>query len=107
MPFDGRNLDIGAPSLRTLADVLRDRSRWPAGFVWGYQDSNCCAVGMARELWPRLAKNDTEFLRALGIPFGAAFAIFTTLHADRPMSSVQPEHVADAIDAYLSRRSTP
>jgi hypothetical protein len=97
MPFDGTNL--GAPSLRTLADVLRDQSRWPAGFNWDYRDTHNCGIGLAQRLWGRR-------LPLWEIPGQYGVCIFVNLHHHLGIAQhqVQPEHVADAIDAYLSRR---
>jgi hypothetical protein len=102
MPFDGRGFDVGAPSLRTLADVLRDRSRWPADMPeWDYAEPSCCGIGIARFLWGR---RDQSISQLFSIPYSAAIAIFCYAHTPLRIycSAVTPEHVADAIDAYLA-----
>ena len=98
MPFDGRGFDIGPPSLRTLADVLRDRSRWPEGFVWNYASGWGCALGMDRALWGR------KYHATTGMGAWRLVKLTMFLHWKHwcAMRDVTPEHVADAIDAYLA-----
>jgi hypothetical protein len=91
MPFDG--VDLDQPCLRTLSAVLRDQTKWPAGFRWNYAHPSHCALGLGRELWGWSAfKHITR-----SIPHRDENTIFFELGIN-----VRPEHVADAIDAYLA-----
>ncbi len=103
MPFDSTTITETRPSLRELAEILRDRSRWPAGFRWDYSRCTCCAIGMTWQLWPHLP---TEPEDAFGIDPEAAHQIFVDLEHDLgcAFDAVTPENVADAIDAYLDTR---
>jgi len=101
MPFDGRGFDVGPPSLRTLADVLRDRSRWPAGFQWDYGSARTCAFGLAALLWPEHVRTIGDLAEKLGLSMHVTFRLFFGNHGI-PASDVTPHHVADAIDAYLA-----
>lgn len=106
MPFDGTNT---APSLTLLAEILRDRSRWPEGFVWNYSYCDTCAFGMAQRLWG-LVSNRNDWISEIasgwfGISESVAADIFVDASRDLRISQqeVTPEHVADAIDAHLAR----
>jgi hypothetical protein len=107
MPFDGTNL--GAPSLRTLADALRDRSRWPKGLPdWDYARPNSCALGLAARLWPGRIVTIGDARAAFGLSKDERNQLFlrTRLYWLPPFKRLvdwQPEHVADAIEKYLSR----
>ena len=102
MPFDGRGINVGPPSLRTLADVLRDRSRWPADMPeWNYGSARTCAFGLAVLLWPERVLTIGDLADKLGLSMLVTLRLFFGAHGCR-MSDVTPHHVADAIDAYLA-----
>ena len=102
MPFDGRGFDVGPPSLRTLADVLRDRSRWPKGIPeWDYGSARTCAMSLAVLLWPERVRTIGDLADKLGLSMPVTFRLFFGTHGIRA-SDVTPHHVADAIDAYLA-----
>jgi hypothetical protein len=101
MPFDALSTDIGPPSLRTLADVLRDRSRWPEGFRWDYGSARTCGMGLAKLLWPERVRTIGDLADKLGLSMRVTYRLFFVTPGIRP-SDVTPHHVADAIDAYLA-----
>jgi hypothetical protein len=98
-------------TLRTLSNVLRDRSQWPAGFEWDYNRMDRCAMGLANELWnidPSCKLNSGSMAILFGMPEDTASHIFCGLADygvfDDPAEAeraVTPEQVASAIDAYL------
>ena len=105
MPFDGTNTTPSL-SLTMLAEILRDRSRWPGGFVWDYSHCCTCAMGMAWKLWKfDYSPHSHNMARNFGMKWEDATSIFTRLamHLGRSEYSVTPEDVASAIDAYLAR----
>lgn len=125
MPFDATVTatdqplltSTGRAALADLRDLLRDRSRWPAGFTWFYPSPCTCAVGLARRAWSGVPL--TPGLDLAQRTWDATVAIFDldldvrcSLFIDAgkrfgiPMSLVTPEHVAAAIDEHL-RASAP
>lgn len=91
------------PSLRGLAYVLRHRDMWPADFEWGYTDCETCAIGLAGRLWglalyPRASDNGMMIAKVMGTTYVGAALIFFNL---RPVETISPDDVADAIDRYL------
>jgi hypothetical protein len=95
MPFDG--VDFNQPCLRTLSAVLRDETKWPAGFYWDYRSHTTCAVGLGKRLWGfhepsrRVPHRDMDLIF---VQCGRA--------AGKWMDEVTPADVADAIDGYLA-----
>jgi hypothetical protein len=105
MPFDGRGFDVGPPSLRTLADVLRDRSRWPKGIPeWDYRRARTCAIALAALLWPERLLTIGDLADKFGLSMPVTWRLFFDTHGTHGIraSDVTPHHVADAIDAYLA-----
>jgi hypothetical protein len=90
------------PNLQNLATVLRHREMWPTGFKWDYSSCLTCAMGLA---WRLSMISDCCTLSAaeeFGIPFDVATRIFLLLTIEcGGGKNVTPEHVADAIDAYV------
>lgn len=108
MPFD--NIPITTNhTLAELSEILRDKSRWPEGFVWDYGHCQQCAMGLAAELWAdtlRLPHHHfTIIARYFNMPFEKALEIFCHLDFWKRLDEITPERVADAIDAYLAERS--
>jgi hypothetical protein len=95
------------PNLQNLATVLRHREMWPRGFEWCYSNPSTCAMGLA---WRLGMISRTCLLSAaeeFGIPFDVAIRIFLFLGLEcGEAKDVTPEHVADAIDAYLAAAAT-
>lgn len=113
MPFDPSDfetrqlLDLSKPSLRALSVVLRDRALWPAGFRWNYTNCDTCAMGMATEMW-RLKGAHTQAMQdEFHLPWKIASKFFLDAsdYFDIYTGDVQPNHVADLIDAYLEGRT--
>lgn len=112
MPFDGKNtVPQPPPTPADLAALLRDRSRWPKGFVWNYVSGRTCAIGLANRHWHGMAGSQ---VLAKFNPYDRA-RIFIHLDSElehdprpwfwqrrRPYQGVTPEQVADAIDAYIA-----
>lgn len=127
MPFDFVET---APSLRMLAAILRDKSRWPVGFEWDYSHCLTCAMGLAARLWMGMSATDftAPFKSTVQYQVGNAPQILfnMSIEEDDPIfrnaqcrfvkkpcdgisifdifscrSQVTPENVADAIDTYL------
>lgn len=86
---------------RELSHLLRHRELWPAGFVWSYWSHRTCAIGLAERQWyiPG-SMASTSLGRKLGMPDDVAYSIFIGLNKSS-IEEITPEHVADAIDAYL------
>jgi hypothetical protein len=105
MPFDGTQT---APSLRMLSDILRDRSRWPAGFVWNFCSCRHCAMGLAMEIWnasPHYRDPIATTMALFDLDQARLFNLFTSQLSQRLglcSSDITPEHVADAIDKHLA-----
>lgn len=91
MPFD--NATHQYPTPQDLADLLRDRSRWPTRFRWNYQHSATCAIGLCRQVW-----GDEAFLRFGGTTLPYAFCSVGQ-HLGKRNCQVTPEDVA----AYIER----
>lgn len=122
MPFDGLNqvksgwfarLFHRSDKARELSHLLRHRELWPAGFRWNYGMHMTCAIGLAQRRWYLSDCSMATLGRKLDIPEKVAYAIFIYL---RPCSAsllgygvrfeeITPEHVADAIDAYLIQQN--
>jgi hypothetical protein len=95
------------PTLENLATVLRHRQMWPEGFEWDYRCCESCALGLAWRLG--MISLDTIHTAAeeFDIPYYVAMRIFLLLAAKcGGMRDITPEHVADAIDAYLATVET-
>lgn len=104
MPFDNTpQRTTPKPSLAELARLLRCREEWPAGFHWDYRFSFSCAGGLAELAWKDAGwysvRLPAEVYSGVRPPRG--LLLFFSRAAR--MKAVQPEHVADAIDAYLAR----
>lgn len=102
---------LASPSLEALAYALRHPHTWPDGFRWDYRACETCAMGMAFELWRTIDGNDLpEIARGFHMSIDSAAQVFVHLAGPPPLDStwqmkaaaITPEHVADAIDAYLA-----
>lgn len=122
--MSNREIDLSKPSLAGLSCLLRDPTQWPVGFEWDYGDSGCCAMGLASEYWEvevnggyticdelfGLSRADTEALFYGRGPWYPKEPSTTFVQKVlRPegwtrMKDVTPEHVADAIDDYLTQQ---
>lgn len=111
MPFDGKDFnrpDLSMPSLEGLSHVLR-RPDLRVGFQFDYSIPCRCAMGLAVRLW-RVngvhTPHQTIMAEVFRIPQKAADAIFWELGGPNHIrdAQIKPEHVADAIDAYLAKQ---
>lgn len=124
MPFDSTPAELKAPvkheKLLWLADVLEDRTRWPEGFRWNYDECGSCAMGLAAALGAAIAPNKSAMIDAGFIPnFASGELIFFGEHpsfnltrapADSPLrfvpanalAAITPEMVATAIRQYVA-----
>lgn len=109
MPFD--NTPTTTHTLAELAEILRDRSRWPDDFVWDYGHCAHCAMGLAGRLWDAsLLVTETDYVWDYRRRVAGYFAL--TVDETRSIffglnlwwREITPEHVADAIDAYLAKQ---
>lgn len=122
MPLDG---NLPKPDLKTFSAILRDKSCWPKGFKWDYNDCMTCGLGLAMELYSSFLPfgdsfpNTYNVRRLFDISPAKAEEIFLHLAGRLPLhmddttrgvqvrklmearSKITPEHVADAIDQYL------
>ena len=109
MPFDfpSHPDELTFPkTLESLSFILRNRQFWPRGFEWNYMRCGSCALGLARDLWWSHRPNgDNVYAVAseLSADEESMNPIFTGLaiKLNKQMIQITPEHVADAIDAYL------
>ena len=98
---------LAKPSLEGLAYALRHKEVWPDRFKWNYDTCTTCAMGLANRLWSmRLRDGAFNYIEGTARQFkmnpDLAFTIFYSL--GRSGQTITPEHVADAIDAYLAQR---
>ncbi len=95
------------PNLQNLATVLRHREMWPDGFDWDYSNCSTCAIGLAWRLGMISRYCTHKAAEEFGIPDNVATRIFIWLVREcGERKNVTPEHVADAIDAYLAAAAT-
>ena len=108
-------VDIGRPSMRALAHLLRHQELWPERFHWDYTRCETCAMGLAARLW-----NCTPASASVGPLLGinivggrmypkqiTPFDIFiaasrTQRYKENRHIYVTPELVADLIDDFLN-----
>jgi hypothetical protein len=91
------------PDAAFLSAVLRDPSRWPAGFEWDYSHCAMCAVGMASLLWNREVTPGVMSAET-GIDFHVVVDAFYNLDEKHgvSMGEITPSNVADALDAAIA-----
>jgi hypothetical protein len=95
------------PTIGALSFALRHAELWPADFHWDYSRCETCAMGLARRMWPKHVEeaNLSGMVAAFGIGPDHASRIFTGSYsyygrmAVAGYDPVQPEQVADALDA--------
>jgi hypothetical protein len=97
--------DVG---IETLAQILRDQTKWPEGFQWDYSDCRQCAMGLALRLWQRTFPINylTETCAMLQMPVFYGKQIFCGYEQELITKSprdITPLDVADAIDRYLTK----
>jgi hypothetical protein len=114
MPFDATPAPVitDTPSLEALSYALRHPEVWPPDFRWNYQTFLTCGVGLSQLLWRKIDDMGTceptriWAARSFRMPERRALDIFcglAVIHNVMPWE-ITPEHVADAIDAYLASR---
>ena len=88
------------PSVAALSHALRHPETWPEGFEWDYRRVECCAMGLARRLWPG------PRIPLLGLSQAAARRIFCDAKPSGggffPASRVTPSLVADLLDEEMA-----
>jgi hypothetical protein len=95
------------PTIGALSFALRHKELWPADFHWDYSRCETCAMGLARRMWPKHVEeaNLSSMINAFGIDADTAQRVFTGSYSYYRVGAiagyepVQPEHVADALDA--------
>jgi hypothetical protein len=105
------------PSLENLSYILRHREWWPEGFQWDYRYTDCCAIGLSKELWGIDPTGLHHGLRDSDLTWEASpsyIRIFASRSGKiawwrqfpwnyyRQMSSITPDQIADQIDQYLA-----
>jgi hypothetical protein len=97
---------VNRPTIGALSFALRHKELWPADFHWDYTRCETCAMGLARRMWPQhvAEANLASMVAAFGIQHDTAAYLFTGSYYMRGallggFDPVQPEHVADALDA--------
>jgi hypothetical protein len=103
---------LAKPSLAGLAYALRHPDAWPEGFVWNFYDCRTCAMGMAAQLWASVSRPirvPAPMERWTRATFNLSsyevemlFGITLPVSLDIALHKITPEHVADAIDNYLT-----
>ena len=103
---------LAKPSLAALAYALRHQETWPEGFVWNFYNCRTCAMGMAADLWAgvtRPIRAVAPMERWTGAAFNlSSYEVEMLFGSTLPVSlgialhKITPEHVADAIDNYLT-----
>lgn len=106
MPFDSLpdrdKAALETPSAANLAHILRNKVLWPDGFHWFYPHGDTCAIGLCRALWDMAGY---ETVKA-ELSADNAFTAFTATHMVMGIdgwADVQPEHVAEVIEGYLTK----
>jgi hypothetical protein len=96
--------------IRDLAAALRDKSKWPVGFRWNYENCHSCAMGFACDLYPEYGGSDTanssRMVKLFGGDEEALHEIFIGDWKDADGEDIRyidvtPEMVADRIDQYI------
>lgn len=116
MPYDGplSGRTTMPDRCLDLIERLRARDRWPAEFVWDFDNCDRCAMGMAMHLYgvrhinldlPRPYSFPEFVERLVGIGGEAATGLFR-VPATRdgeaiPGHRIEPVHVAEALERYL------
>lgn len=113
MPFDALTFTpaiTDTPSLEALSYALRHQETWPVGFEWDYSTCDTCAMGLTAQLWsaatlpPNAIDVPLWAFVHFRMPSAVSKGIFLRLGQRRDVrdANITPEHVADAIDAYLA-----
>ena len=101
-----------APTLAELAEILRNRSRWPEGFEWDFNDCRTCAMGLAKvlvdgakgvEKW-HIDHAERWAEGMFGLDWREVRELFGVEVADRyeiAVCEVTPEQVAMGIENWL------
>lgn len=99
MPFDSAPASKTL-SLSQLAAILRDRSRWPDGFKWGYMLPQSCAIGLMNIVSD---DEDCDILLEDAMGWGKFDEIFFSygVQKEMDMADITPEHIAGAIEQYI------
>lgn len=129
MPFDGKNFkvenrpDLRKPTLKGLAWLLRHPEDWPPNHKWDFAavlraptENHCgtqgCAIGVAQLTWPWCGELKSGWASRASV-FDMAEREFELIFDDGDTlqtygvyddAKVTPSMVADAIDAYLTRK---
>jgi len=118
MPFDSTETDATlaltrfreTPTLGDLAIILRHREVWPEGFVWDFGECEHCAMGLAAcALRDDPATHERCYFDWVAAVFDIDMDTVDQLFDEGPSKGkvanyvyVTPEHVAAAIEEYLS-----
>lgn len=108
MPFDLKPTikpDLSTPTLEGLAYILRHKEEWPRGFKWDYENCAQCAMGMTVEIWQKqkYSYHTAYMTQYFNLPDCVAEQIFIDLaKTDDEYDSITPEHVATAIEKFLT-----
>lgn len=99
------------PAMRRadLIDMLRDRTRWPEGFVWEFSNCHRCGMGLLLEKYgygPVEVGTQARIAELLGLSLLQVAAVFTipSRGFENPherlaaMALVTPEMVADRLE---------
>lgn len=99
----------------TLIALLRDQSKWPAGFAWNFQSCSTCAIGLAFKTHAiGMIDEGRQYIEpVLGLTQRQGIDIFAphTLPGGLaegyglPRREVTPEMVADKLEAVHLRLS--
>lgn len=95
---------LSRPSVDGLCFALRNPTVWPRGFEWDYSCCETCAMGLAQELWGLFHPASSLVGKAIGLPDGPAWEIFTEIRltgwCPPAVRVVRPEHVAEALERW-------
>lgn len=95
------------PTLKSLAYLLRHPEFWPEGFEWNFRYGNCCAMGLARKVWPEhIPASDATSMKFAfageGLTFDRAYNIFHSGLFGVTVALVRPITVARRIERFLA-----
>lgn len=95
------------PDAAFLSAVLRDPSRWPAGFEWNYTSCDTCALGLMGALVGNPEYNRSDAIDDFKLSGTESYDIFCRAHVSlgKRMRHVTPTDVADALDSVLAAQS--
>lgn len=93
--------DVTQPTLENLAYILRNKKRWPKGYVFSYEDADTCAMGLAHRMWGE--KSDRRGSKTSGM---SRLFLISQHEADNLFifGGLTPAAIARSITAFVKRK---